>query len=228
MTTKISIIFQNNHFILVDKPAGLNFHSEDDKAGVIELIKQQEGIETLFPVHRLDKMTSGLLIVALNKATANQFLELFSERKIDKYYLAVSNSKPKKKQGWIKGDMLATRNGSWKLAKTMIKPAITRFISVSIQSGERLYLLKPETGKTHQLRVALKSISAPICGDQRYANRVEAIEEDRGYLHAYALKFNLAGHLFEFVRAPENGSRFLTKACRGKIEEWTKPWSLFK
>jgi tRNA pseudouridine32 synthase/23S rRNA pseudouridine746 synthase len=173
-------------------------------------------------------MTSGLLIVALNKATANQFLELFSERKIDKYYLAVSNSKPKKKQGWIKGDMLATRNGSWKLAKTMIKPAITRFISVSIQSGERLYLLKPETGKTHQLRVALKSISAPICGDQRYANRVEAIEEDRGYLHAYALKFNLAGHLFEFVRAPENGSRFLTKACRGKIEEWTKPWSLFK
>lgn len=222
----IDVIFQNDDFMVVDKPAGMNFHSEDGVAGVIARLQEQMKLDTVYPVHRLDRMTSGLLIVALNKGAANQFLQLFSQRKIQKYYLAVSDKKPKKKQGWVKGDMQTSRNGSWKLTKSMQSPAVTQFISTSVQPGERLYLLKPKTGRTHQLRVALKSISAPICGDSRYANKLEAEKEERGYLHAFALKFELNDESFHYMRLPRDGQRFLTDACRGKIDAWSTPWSL--
>ncbi len=226
----IPIIFQNDDFVVIDKPAGLSFHSENH-AGVIALLSQQlakqNGQINLFPVHRLDKMTSGLLIVALNKPTAQAFQALFSDRKLEKFYLAISTKKPKKKQGWIKGDMLPARNGSWKLTNTRNNPALTQFKSVSIQPHERLFLLKPVTGKTHQLRVALKSLSAEICGDLRYAQKREAKIEQRGYLHAYAIRFTLFERSYEFLCKPTFGERFVTQACQSKIEEWNQPWSLF-
>ena len=169
-------------------------------------------------------MTSGLLLVALNKSAAQQFQVMFSQREINKYYLAVSDQKPKKKQGWVKGDMLNARNGSWKLSKTQENPAITQFLSVSLQPKERLFLLKPHSGKTHQLRVMMKSISAPICGDQRYALKVQAEKEDRGYLHAYALQFSWQGKTFNFVQPPSMGSRFLSELCQAQLALWRAPW----
>ncbi len=212
---------------MVDKPAGLNFHSEDGEAGVIAQLAAQLNCDSLFPVHRLDKMTSGILLVALNKATAQQFQQMFAAREVEKYYLAMTDKKPKKKQGWVKGDMQPARNGSWKLSKTTLNPAITQFISVSTQPGERLFLLKPSTGKTHQLRVAMKSLGAPICGDSRYANKREAQQEDRGYLHAYALRFQLHEQNFEFVCPPNSGQRFLTDACQQQLTFWQIPWLVF-
>lgn len=223
----IPIIAQNRDFIVVNKPAGLNFHSEES-AGLVVLVQQQLGCEQIYPVHRLDKMTSGLVIFALNKATAQRFQTLFEARKIEKFYLAISDQKPKKKQGWIKGDMVSARRGSWMLTKTQINPAITQFISVLIRPSERLYLLKPITGKTHQLRVAMKSLSAPICGDARYADSERAKQEDRGYLHAYALRFELEGKQFEFVCLPDSGKRCLETECTCLLTEWSAPWSCFK
>ena len=79
------------------------------------------------------------------------------------------------------------RNGSYRLLRTLDNPAITRFWSrLDTSFGERLFLLKPHTGKTHQLRVAMKSLGAPIFGDTRYGGD----EADRTYLHAWALEFN--------------------------------------
>ncbi|MEA3404744.1 MAG: TIGR01621 family pseudouridine synthase [Pseudomonadota bacterium] len=223
----IPIIFQNNDFIVVNKPEGLNFHSEDS-AGLVVLVQQQLKVEQLYPVHRLDKMTSGLVIFALNKITAQGFQKLFESRQVEKFYLAISDQKPKKKQGWIKGDMLPARRGSWMLTKTKNNPAITQFVSVLIQPGERLFLLKPTTGKTHQLRVAMKSLSAPICGDLRYGDSEKAKLEDRGYLHAYAMSFELNGEGFEFVCAPHSGKRFVEPKTQILIEAWSKPWKVFK
>jgi len=223
----IPIIALNADFVVVNKPAGLNFHSEES-AGLVVLVQQQLNVESLYPVHRLDKMTSGLVIFALNKPTAQQFQALFSGRQIEKFYLAIANQKPKKKQGWVKGDMIAARRGSWMLTKTQDNPAITQFISALIRPSERLFLLKPTTGKTHQLRVMMKSLSAPICGDVRYADSAHAKQEDRGYLHAYAIRFELNSTHFEFVCPPDSGQRYLDPFCVSLIDRWAKPWQFFK
>jgi tRNA pseudouridine32 synthase / 23S rRNA pseudouridine746 synthase len=128
------------------------------------------------------------------------------------------------REGWIKADMGSARRGSYKLLSTMENPAITRFMSSSLRPHERLYLVKPYTGKTHQIRVALKSIGAPVYGDARYANAQEAKQEERGYLHAYALRFTFESKAFEFVLSPEEGNRFMTPECKAQIEAWQRPW----
>ncbi|MDY0136586.1 MAG: TIGR01621 family pseudouridine synthase [Thiomicrospira sp.] len=222
----MKLIFQNADFILLDKPAGLSFHSEQTP-GLVVLAQQQLGLAELYPVHRLDKMTSGLLILAKNLVAAQRFQLMFEQRQIEKYYLAISTHKPKKKQGWIKGDMLPSRRGSYRLTTTMDNPAITQFISASLAPNERAFLIKPHTGKTHQIRVALKSLGAPIAGDQRYQALAEAEQEDRGYLHAYALRFSLFGENFAFVCPPSEGERFVSETFRVQCAAWNEPWNLF-
>lgn len=227
----IEIIFRHTDFLVIDKPESMSFHSEQG-AGLIAQLEAQLQAETehdvqLFAVHRLDKMTSGLLLVALNKKAANYFQTQFSERKINKLYLAVAGNKPKKKQGWIKGDMQPARRGSWKMTPSQNNPALTRFKSFALRAGERLYLLKPLTGRTHQLRVALKSLSVPIFGDRRYANLEQAKLEQRGYLHAYALAFDYANEHFDFRSVPKQGERFLTTEFKQWLNSQQDVWSLF-
>jgi len=224
----IELIYENEDFVLVDKPAGLNFHSED-AAGLVVLLKDQLQYDELYPLHRLDKMTSGLVLFGKSKESAQLFGKMFESRKVEKYYLAISLRKPKKKQGWIKGDMKSARRGSWMFAKTNDNPAITQFHSMALREGERAYLVKPHTGRTHQIRVALKSIGAPIAGDERYAQSDEAKKEMRGYLHAYALRFEYKGETYCFIQVPKEGERFLSGTFRAIVqEEWHSPWELFK
>lgn len=221
----IRIVFENPSFILAIKPAGVNFHSEEE-AGFVVQVSEQLGLP-LFPVHRLDKMTSGLVILAKNSETAAQFGNMFEAREIEKYYLALSMRKPKKKMGWVKGDMASARRGDYKLLVTMENPAITQFISCALRTHERFFLIKPHTGKTHQIRVALKSLGSPIAGDERYAASEEARKEERGYLHAYGLRFRLNDEPFEFVSPPDEGERYLSEECKAQLEIWKKPWELF-
>lgn len=221
----IRIVFENPSFILAIKPAGVNFHSEEE-AGFVVQVSEQLGLP-LFPVHRLDKMTSGLVILAKNSETAAQFGNMFEAREIEKYYLALSMRKPKKKMGWVKGDMASARRGDYKLLVTMENPAITQFISCALRTHERFFLIKPHTGKTHQIRVALKSLGSPIAGDERYAQADEARKEERGYLHAYGLRFRLNDEPFEFVSPPDEGERYLSEECKAQLEIWKKPWELF-
>ncbi len=223
----LKILFENEDFLLAAKPAGMNFHSEEE-AGFVVQVKAAAGADELYPVHRLDKMTSGVVLLAKTKEAAQVFGEMFENRAVEKYYLAVSLRKPKKKQGWIKGDMAKARRGDWKLLKTAQNPAVTRFVSAPLREGERAFLVKPYTGKTHQIRVALKSLGAPIAGDERYADRQEAHKEDRGYLHAYALRFVLKGESFCFVFPPSEGSRFCSEAFHTLLKAWEAPWELFK
>lgn len=221
----LEILFENSRFIVFNKPAGLSFHSEEGEGFVVKAEKQTG--QKLFSVHRLDKMTSGLLLLAKSPADANTLSKLFEERQIQKFYLAISMRKPKKKQGWIKGDMGPARRGSYKLLDTNANPAVTQFISTALRTHERFFLIKPHTGKTHQIRVALKSLGSPIAGDIRYAAADEAKTEERGYLHAYALRFSLEGELFSFVSPPETGERFISSECIKQIALWSQPWELF-
>ena len=221
----LKILFENTQFILFNKPAGLSFHSEEGEGFVVKAEKQT-GLK-LYSVHRLDKMTSGLLLLAKSSADANKLTKLFEERLIQKFYLAISTRKPKKKQGWVKGDMGPARRGSYKLLDTSSNQAITQFISVALRTHERFFLIKPHTGKTHQIRVALKSLGSPIAGDSRYAAVEDAKLEDRGYLHAYALSFILDDKEFTFICPPDKGERFLSDECTEQLLQWSKPWTLF-
>lgn len=223
----MQIIFQNSDFVIFNKPANLNFHSEDEEAGFVVQATKELNIAKLYSVHRLDKITSGLIILAKSSKIANDFALLFQNREIQKFYLAISLRKPKKKQGWVKGDMTSSRRGTYKLLKTKENQAITEFKSCALRTGERLFLVKPHTGKTHQIRVALKSIGSPIAGDIRYANADEAKKEDRGYLHAYALSFSLNAKEFHFVSSPTEGERFLSKEIQAQLLNYSKPWDYF-
>ena len=221
-------IAEYDDFIVVDKAAGVNFHDEGDiGSGLFSLVKKQlqspNKNAELYPVHRLDKMTSGLVIFAKTLACAQTFGQLFNNHDIEKYYLAIGDKKPSKKQGLIKGDMAKSRRGMFKLLRSMENPAITQFFSFSIPNKQRLYLLKPHSGKTHQLRVALASIGAPIVGDPLYYTTSQA---DRGYLHAFTLKFNYLGENFEFISLPSKGEHYLNTEVIEQLLAIKKPWQL--
>ncbi|MDN3653910.1 TIGR01621 family pseudouridine synthase [Thalassotalea ponticola] len=218
----INTIFDHPDFIVVNKPANINFHDEGELGqGFFNSIKKQLSLSELYPVHRLDKMTSGLVIFAKNPSAAREFGELFKQRTIDKYYLAISKQKPKKKQGMISGDMQKSRRGSYKLMRSNINPAKTRFFSYAIGDGLRLFVLKPLTGKTHQLRVALASIGSHIAGDPLYNSNDQS---DRGYLHAWALRFNYHGEEVALLCPPVSGELFLR--AKPVIEDIDTPWQL--
>ncbi|WP_370278803.1 TIGR01621 family pseudouridine synthase [Pontibacterium sp.] len=219
------IVEENEEFVLIDKLPGFSVHKDQEDTGLTMQLKADRGYDELMPVHRLDKVTSGLMLFARNHAAASELSRAFSEHLVEKYYLALSDRKPKKKQGAIIGDMTRARRGAWRLAKTQIRPAVTQFFSASLKPGIRLFLLKPLTGKTHQIRVALKSIGAPIIGDPLYHEQTDS-PTDRTYLHAYSLSFPFKGENYRFTRPPEVGELF-DQDCRDLIaEEYAEPWAL--
>ena len=214
---KLDIIYQTDDFIIIYKPCGLSVHKDQSEIGLTTLLAELLGVPQVWLVHRLDKVTSGLLILALNAESAVEFFRLFSEHHIQKTYLALSNQKPKKKQGLIVGDMQKVRNGAWKLCQSKENPAITRFESVSCEPNLRLFILKPQTGKTHQLRVAMKSLGSPILGDALYGKNTENI--DRTYLHAARLQFEFKGQTFDVFTLPKEGEWWHREGVMSQIQK---------
>lgn len=208
-------ISETDDYLIINKPANLSFHDDSNRQGLFNRVKEING-GVLWPVHRLDKLTSGLLILAKNQASAANLGRLFEQKQISKTYLAISDNKPDKKQGKIIGDMKKSRNGSWKLCRNMQNPAITRFKSHSLLPGKRIFWVTPETGKTHQIRVALKSLGAPILGDIRY----KGTPADRGYLHAYKLSFTWQDRVVTYSCLPKEGEYFLDPALKSSISHF--------
>ena len=216
---KLDIIYQTDDFIIIYKPCGISVHKDQSEIGLTTLLAEQFSVPQVWLVHRLDKVTSGLLILALNTESAAEFFRLFSEHHIQKTYLALSNQKPKKKQGLIVGDMQKARNGAWKLCQSKENPAITRFESVSCEPNLRLFILKPQTGKTHQLRVAMKSLGSPILGDALYGKKTEKI--DRTYLHAARLQFEFKGQAFDVFIPPKEGEWWHREGVMSQIQKFS-------
>jgi tRNA pseudouridine32 synthase/23S rRNA pseudouridine746 synthase len=144
---------------------------------------------------------------------------MFENRNVEKYYFAISDRKPKKKQGLIKGDMQKARRGDLKLLKTLENPAITQYFSASIAPGLRLFICKPYTGKTHQIRVALKSQGAPILGDSRYGGTTAS----RMHLYSYALCFEYQKQRFEIMHLCKTQQLFNSS---NMDNTWLSPWQL--
>lgn len=208
----MSLILAAHHpdFIVAAKPAGVSFHQDGETPGFVAQVKAELGEPGLHPVHRLDRITSGLVLFARHADAARAFGRMFEAGEVRKTYLALSDHKPAKKQGWVKGAMLKGRGGDWRLAREDGPWAVTRFDSQSLAPGLRLFLLYPHTGRTHQLRVAMKSLSAPILGDARYGGS----HADRGYLHAWRLDFDWLGETQRFALLPTEGRLFMDETLR--------------
>ncbi|MDP5291399.1 TIGR01621 family pseudouridine synthase [Oceanimonas sp. CHS3-5] len=211
----MNIVLDHPDFVVINKPAGIGMHQQGDEPGLVRLLSEQLN-QPLYPVHRLDKMTTGALLLARHPEANRMLSGQFAERTTGKCYLALSDRKPAKKQGWVKGGMEKARNGSWKLTRNQNNLAITQFYSTSLTPGLRGFVLHPHTGRTHQLRVALKSLGCPILGDARYGGTAA----DRGYLHAWQLAFDWQGERIE-VTAPATEGELFTQWYQ-PLSEWAQ------
>lgn len=214
------IVADHADFLVIDKAPGIGVHRDGTEPGLVERVAAEHGYAQLYLVHRLDRITSGLLLLAKSATACAALAREFAERRVDKLYVALSDRRPLKKQGSVRGDMERARDGAWRLTRNMENPARTEFTSRSVQPGLRLFALRPATGKTHQLRVALKSVGAPILGDQRYGGS----DADRGYLHACGLRFQYAQASFQFGRLPQVGALFREPAVQSAIAATLDDW----
>ena len=222
MLNLIDILFDHPDFVVVNKPSNISVQNEFHQSGLLPILCQQLKVEKLWLVHRLDKVTSGILILAKHSQAAAVFGQLFEQKQIEKYYLAISAKKPKKKQGTVKGGMKKVRDGKWMLESSDTAVAISQFFSFSIYPGIRLFLVKPLTGKTHQIRVALKSIGSPILGDELY----KGTSSDRTYLHAYCIRFNYQEQPICIMCPPNKGDVFVSDNTKQQISSLVSPWTL--
>lgn len=225
----ITIIFNHPDFVVIDKPPGVSVHKDDQTISFIARLKQQLNEPQLFLVHRLDKITSGLLVLAKSPEANSQLSSAFQHRSIEKYYIALTDKRPSKKQGLVKGDMVRSRRSTWKLARTTHNPAISQFFSYGNANGLRLFIIKPHTGKTHQIRVALKSLGSPIIGDTLYypdSEHTPCAPIDRGYLHAFALRFSYQNQHIQLNCMPTSGQLFTTADVQQQLTQLSAPWAL--
>ena len=202
----VRLISEQKDFFVFHKPPGVDFHTDRGVPGYFRRLQSAYPGETLYPVHRLDKITSGLILAARSSEAAAELGQLIREHKMAKFYIALSDKKPRKKQGLIKGDMIRSRRGSWKLTRGMEDPAVSYFYSRSLQPGLRLFLIRIYTGKTHQIRVAMKSLGSPVLGDPLY--NASGPPADRAYLHAWQLGFVWQNQPLIFRCDPLEGALF--------------------
>jgi len=202
------IIFQNKDFIVIDKPAGLAVHSGvniSEKTLVDFLLEKFPELKNvgddpkLRPgiVHRLDKETSGLMIVARNQKTFEYLKELFKNRKVEKKYLALVHGKLNEKEGQIEGEMGRSKRDFRKqsLVRGKINVRKERYSLTHYKVKKEfddcsLLEVFPKTGRTHQIRVHLHSIGHPIVGDKKYTfKKYKKKSAARMFLHAAEISF---------------------------------------
>lgn len=231
----ISILYEDDSILAIHKPPFLPFHQRGEEQGVMHALRTMAQKDpslqwdTLHPAHRLDAVVSGIMLFAKSPEAARELGRVFSERIAQKYYVALAHRKPNKKQGRIMGDMQKSRRGSWKLTRGRENPAVTFFTSTSIPArrpGLRMYILQPKTGKTHQLRVAMKSLGSPILGDVMYAQSDAAKQEERTYLHACCIRFPFGTKTIEISCPPTYGEEFQTEEFTEAWESWLEEWKL--
>jgi 23S rRNA pseudouridine1911/1915/1917 synthase len=227
-------IFEDENIVVVNKTAGIQVHPDYNEKfetlvnGLIakypEILNVQEEnshLSNLRPgiVHRLDKDTSGLIVVARNKKTFNELKRMFKEREVEKKYLAITYGIPTEETGIIDKPLARTSNYrrqtvAGKKTKTKIREATTEY-KLSKKLAQDLSLLEvfPKTGRTHQIRVHLFSIGHPIIGDKLYRNKkIKAIQfVDRHMLHASEIKFKLFGKNYEFSAEPPSDFKSFLK-----------------
>ena len=201
------IIYEDDDLLIINKPSGLITHpknSEDKQESVTGWLIEQHpeikmvGEDPLRPglVHRLDKDTSGLMVIAKNQNSFLYLKGLFQDKKIKKFYLALVNGRPKEPKGIIDAPMgrigmkrTTQLHGKKKLKDE--KTAVTEYSTLKNFRDFTLLEVSPHTGRTHQIRVHLKSIGTSVAGDPLYGHKNQngPKQPERLFLHAHKLQF---------------------------------------
>ena len=195
------ILENNNDFIVIDKSPGVPVQGgTKSKKNLIDILASSEFFKDTkpFPVHRLDKETSGIMIISKNHNSARLLTTLFRLRKIHKTYLAICHGHISKKKGELKNELITFENNKKKIEK-----AITYYKVLSETDSASFLELKPVTGRKHQLRKQLALINNPIVGDKKYILSNKKIKSDKDLmLHAYSLKFYINNKKFFYKASP--------------------------
>ena len=199
---KKSIIFENNDFIVLNKWSKIATQGGSKiKTSIDHIIKNIN--EQYRLVHRLDKETSGLLLIAKNLDYAKKLSILFKQKEITKFYIALCEGNPKNNVSQIKLEI--------KTKKLKIEDSLTNYKVLNKNKSISSILFNPHTGKTHQLRIVSKNLGCPIVGDNKY-NMYSKYTKENLKLHAFALRFTINKKKFEFIsNLPENFINFIKK-----------------
>lgn len=190
------IVFEDEHLMVVDKPAGLVVHPAPGHAtGTLSQALGARGAaggESWRPgiVHRLDKETSGLLVVAKSDKVLRALQDAIAKREIERTYLALVRGRPASRTGTVDAPLGRDRADRKRIALGAAgsRDAVTHFETLEEFASTTLLQLRLETGRTHQIRVHLAGIGLPVCGDVEYGE-AGALGLERQFLHASQLAF---------------------------------------
>ena len=197
------IIENNDDFIVINKPSGIAVQAGTKSfKNIIDILKDTKHFENAKPyiVHRIDKQTSGILIVAKNRKYAQLFTSLFRIRKIHKTYIALTYGKVSKLIKIMKDNLVYYENN-----KKTVQTAIS-YLKILKSNDSFSYLeLNPITGRKHQLRKQLLNIGNPIIGDDKYFDiNKKRLKFKNLMLHAYKIKFMINGVKYNFKAKYDN------------------------
>lgn len=194
----LEVVYEDEHLAAVNKPAGMVVHpAYGHQSGTLvnallnrwPETKEVGGAERAGIVHRLDKDTSGLILVAKSAATHAALQRQFKRRQVKKTYLALVEQHPSPRQGLI--DAPIGRDKRQRKRMAVVKggrKSRTAYRAIEMFDEHSLVELQPETGRTHQLRVHLAWLGCPVVGDRVYGYRRQLLLKERHFLHAHKLE----------------------------------------
>ncbi|WP_440937102.1 pseudouridine synthase family protein [Candidatus Pelagibacter sp.] len=210
------IIDNNENFVVMNKSAGISVQGgTKSKKNLIDIFSKSEIFQDTkpFSVHRLDKETSGVFIIAKNRETAQLLTSLFRMRKVHKTYLAICHGEIEKNSGQFNDMLIRYDNG-----KKIIEEAKTTYKVLDKNSICSLIELKPITGRKHQLRKQLYAIGNSIYGDSKYSNKFFKQSKNKNLmLHSYQIKFIINDKKYTYRASLPNYFNELLKVKRLKF-----------
>jgi 23S rRNA pseudouridine1911/1915/1917 synthase len=193
----VRTVYDDPHLVVVDKPAGMTVHpgagaSTGTLAAQLPALGAEGGDDPERPgiVHRLDRDTSGLLVVARSEEAYRALQRAIRDREIERSYLALVRGRPRSRSGRIEAPIGRDRRDPTRRSLDTDEPrdAVTRFEVLELLPEHALLDVRLETGRTHQIRVHLAAIDLPVSGDPTYGVRGD-VGLERQFLHAHALRF---------------------------------------
>jgi len=193
----VPVVFADEHLLVVDKPAGLTVHPgagarSGTLAGQLVTLGARGGGDPERPgiVHRLDRDTSGLLVVARSEEAFSALQEAVRQREVERHYLVLIRGRPRSRTGRIDAPIGRDRRDPTKRSLDTDEPrdAVTHFEVLETMAEHALLDVRLETGRTHQIRVHLAAIDLLVAGDSQYGMRGD-LGLGRQFLHAHRLRF---------------------------------------
>jgi len=186
------ILFEDPDVIVLNKPEGLASISENDpKIESLHSILENKLAIKIFPVHRLDKEVSGVIIFAKNARAHKMLNNQFEKRLINKFYITLVHGQVPNDSGTINKPIREFGSGRMGVDERKGKPSETRYRILERYSNYTSLELNPSSGRRHQLRVHLYFIGFPIVGDLRYGDKTLQQKYPRLMLHASKIEFEL-------------------------------------